>query len=398
MVEQVYKEIDHGVIPTKWEIGLLGDNINEMTDFVAAGSFESLRNNVKVSDNIGYAFYVRLVDIRAGLGHKNQKYVDEQSYKFLSKSNLHGNEVLMANIGANVGETFIMPKLGTPATIAPNMIVIRSNDNKLTYKFLYYYTKSNFGKNRLLDLIAGSGHPKICKTDLKKYIVLIPPSQEQFAITTMLSDVDALINSLDKLVNKKRDIKQAAMQELLTGKKRLPGFGGEWKNKKIAEIAPMQRGFDLPTTQIRRGIYPIVYSNGVLNYHAKYMVKGPGVVTGRSGTIGCVNYIEQNFWPHNTSLWVTDFKKNYPKFIYYLYTFIGFEKFGTGSGVPTLNRNDVHAHEVLIPQTSDEQIAITDALSDIDAEISALEQKCDKIKLLKQGMMQKLLTGRVRLV
>ena len=128
------------------------------------------------------------------------------------------------------------------------------------------------------------------------------------------------------------------------------------------------------------------------------MVKGPGVVTGRSGTIGNVHFVEDNFWPHNTSLWVTNFKGNSPKFIFYLLAYIGLEKFGTGSGVPTLNRNDVHAHKAPVPPTTDEQTAIAAILSDMDAEIGALQAKLTKACDLKQGMMQELLTGRIRLV
>jgi type I restriction enzyme S subunit len=111
-----------------------------------------------------------------------------------------------------------------------------------------------------------------------------------------------------------------------------------------------------------------------------------------------VIFVEQDFWPHNTSLWVTSFKGNDPKFIFFLYTVIGFDQFATGSGVPTLNRNDVHAFKVNIPTIKAEQTAIAATLSDMDAEIVALEAKISKARHLKQGMMQELLTGRIRLV
>ena len=124
-LKESYKQTDFGLIPRDWNFTPLSDLIKEMTDYVASGSFELLRNSVTVSDNYNYALYVRLYDLRLGLGHSSQKYVDKASYTFLSKSNLFGNEVLMANIGANVGETVLMPVLSQPATIAPNMILIR---------------------------------------------------------------------------------------------------------------------------------------------------------------------------------------------------------------------------------------------------------------------------------
>jgi type I restriction enzyme S subunit len=127
------------------------------------------------------------------------------------------------------------------------------------------------------------------------------------------------------------------------------------------------------------------------------MVKVPGVVTGRSGTIGNVHFVDEDFWPHNTALWVTDFKSNDPKFVFYFLSNVGLERFGTGSGVPTLNRNDVHEFQVCVPATSSEQTAIAEVLSNMDAEIATLETRLEKTRALKQGMMQELLTGRIRL-
>ena len=169
-----------------------------------------------------------------------------------------------------------------------------------------------------------------------------------------------------------------------------------WGIKKLSEVAPLQRGFDLPTGKIKKGSYPVVYSNGISNYHNEFKVKGPGVITGRSGTIGKVHYADGNYWPHNTALWVTDFKDNNPRFIYYLYTYVNLEKFATGSGVPTLNRNDVHSFEVLVPSCS-EQKSIAEALSDTDSLIQSIEKLIDKKKKIKQGAMQQLLTGKKRL-
>lgn len=169
-----------------------------------------------------------------------------------------------------------------------------------------------------------------------------------------------------------------------------------WGIKKFSEVAPLQRGFDLPTGKIKKGSYPVVYSNGISNYHNEFKVKGPGVITGRSGTIGKVHYADGNYWPHNTALWVTDFKDNNPRFIYYLYTYVNLEKFATGSGVPTLNRNDVHSFEVLVPSCS-EQKSIAEALSDTDNLIQSIENLIDKKRKIKQGAMQNLLTGKKRL-
>lgn len=170
----------------------------------------------------------------------------------------------------------------------------------------------------------------------------------------------------------------------------------EWEVKRLGEFAPLQRGFDLPTDKIVRGEYPVIYSNGILNYHYEYKAKGPGVVTGRSGTIGKVTFVESNYWPHNTSLWVTDFKGNNPKYVFHLYSYINLSKFASGSGVPTLNRNDVHASKFAIPPIH-EQDKIVEVLDFWDTAIEKQSELIEKFKLRKRALMQQLLTGKKRL-
>ena len=170
----------------------------------------------------------------------------------------------------------------------------------------------------------------------------------------------------------------------------------EWNVKKILDFAPLQRGFDLPTDKIIVGKYPVVYSNGILNYHDEYKAKGPGVVTGRSGTIGKVTYVKSDYWPHNTSLWVTDFKGNNSKYVYYVYEYMGLSKFASGSGVPTLNRNDVHVSKVAIPPI-EEQKHIVEVLELWDTAIERQSELIEKLNLRKRALMQQLLRGKKRL-
>jgi len=169
-----------------------------------------------------------------------------------------------------------------------------------------------------------------------------------------------------------------------------------WEVKRFDEFAPLQRGFDLPVNDIIEGEFPVVFSNGILKHHNDYKAKSPGVVTGRSGTIGNVTFVEKDYWPHNTSLWVTDFKGNKPLFVYYYIIFIGLERFGSGSGVPTLNRNDVHSFKVVIPPLP-EQKAIAQVLSTADAAIHTTEKLIAQKELRKKWLMQQLLTGKMRL-
>ena len=171
---------------------------------------------------------------------------------------------------------------------------------------------------------------------------------------------------------------------------RFPEFSGEWELKSIEHIAPLQRGFDLPKQNINPGCVPIVYSNGILGTHSEGKCIGPGVVTGRSGTIGKLTYVESGpYWPHNTSLWVTNFYGNHEKFVYYLYQHIGIEQYASGSGVPTLNRNDVHRHIAAVP-CIDEQRKIASMLSLIDELIAVQSKIIEEQETLLRSLRHKI--------
>ena len=168
---------------------------------------------------------------------------------------------------------------------------------------------------------------------------------------------------------------------------RFPEFNGEWVLNEMWNIAPLQRGFDLPSGNVLDGTIPVVYSNGILRYHNDYKCKAPAVITGRSGTIGKFTYLDKGYyWPHNTTLWVTDFCHNNPKFIYYLYQTINISQFATGSGVPTLNRNDVHRHRCYLPKSIDEQRKIAAFLSLIDERIAVQNRLIDRLQSLMIGL------------
>jgi type I restriction enzyme S subunit len=367
-LKEGYNLTEVGVIPEDWDVDAT-KNLASITT--------GAKNTQDKNDDGMYPFFVR-----------SQKVERINSYSF------DGEAVLTAGDGVGTGKVFHY--IDGKFDFHQRVYKISNFNEKLDGYFFFLYFSNNF-LNRIMQMTAKSSVDSVRMDMIANMPIPLPPSLEQRAIAEALSDVDVLITSLDQLITKKLNLKQGAMQQLLTGDKRLAGFTGNWEEKKIADVAPLQRGFDLPNRELKRGNYPVVYSNGILNRHSTYKAKAPGVITGRSGTIGKVTFIEEDYFPHNTTLWVTDFKGNNPKFIYYLYLFLKLERFSTGSGVPTLNRNDVHANSISIPPTSREQKAIAQILSDMDAEIEKLEQQREKYKAVKQGMMQELLTGKTRL-
>jgi len=170
-----------------------------------------------------------------------------------------------------------------------------------------------------------------------------------------------------------------------------------WKTIELGQVSTLQRGMDLPKRMRLEGDYPIVTSSGIDDTHSIGPVKGPGVITGRYGTIGRVFFVESDFWPLNTTLYVRDFHGNDPRFIHYLLQTVDFQTHSGKSGVPGVNRNDVHQEFVHIPAALGEQKAIAQTLLDADTLIDSLEQLVTKKRQIKQGTMQELLTGKRRL-
>ncbi|GAA6119026.1 restriction endonuclease subunit S [Acidovorax sp. FG27] len=169
---------------------------------------------------------------------------------------------------------------------------------------------------------------------------------------------------------------------------RLPS---NWQSGELLDFLELQRGVDLPVQDRRDGTVPIFGSNGLLGSHDVGVSDGPGVITGRSGTIGKVFYSESLYWPLNTSLYVRDFKGNLPKFVYYKLDAVGLERFSTGTGVPTLNRNVVHKEPVVFPPLHEQQ-KIAAILTAVDGKLDVIARQIEATQTLKQGLMQTLFT------
>src|SRR5947209_973160 len=169
-----------------------------------------------------------------------------------------------------------------------------------------------------------------------------------------------------------------------------------WRQLSLGEVITLQRGYDLPHKVLKSGTVPSISSSGGIDTHNESRVAGPGVVTGRYGTIGEVFFVSEDFWPLNTTLFVKDFKGNDPLFISFLLRTIDYHSYSGKSGVPGVNRNDLHEIGVSLPPLP-EQRAIATALSDVDALITSMDKLIAKKRDIKQATMQQLLTDKTRL-
>ena len=407
VIHEGYKQTEIGVIPDDWDIASIGD---------IASVIDPQPDHRTPPEDVNGAPYIGISDFNksGGVDWINaRKVIPKAVEKQNSSFEVCYQDIIFGKIGT-IGKPKYVPKVTFKYALSANVLLIKP---KISPVYLMNFFLSDIFNTFLNSELHSTSQAAFGIHKMRKALLPVPPIEEQTAIANALSDVDALIAGLEKLIAKKQAIKTATMQQLLTGRTRLPEFADhpdgtlkgykqtelgeipeDWDVKAIKDFAPLQRGFDLPSTRRIEGNYPVVYSNGVSNYHKDWMVKGPGVITGRSGTLGKVHYVEDNYWPHNTALWVTKFDNVDPKFIFYLFNYVGFERFASGSGVPTLNRNDAHDYRVAIPQFQIEQTAIANILSDMDEEIQSLQQRLDKTRQIKQGMMQELLTGKTRLI
>jgi type I restriction enzyme, S subunit len=261
---------------------------------------------------------------------------------------------------------------------------------------------------------------------LRPYLLPLPPLPEQSAIATALSDVDALLAGLGKLIAKKRDLKLAAMQQLLTGKTRLPGFGGEWVTQRLGDVAILKAriGWQGLTTAeyLDSGDHYLVtgtdFANGRIDWEnchyvmqSRYdqdpyiQVRPRDVLVTKDGTIGKTAFIDKLDRPAtlNSGVFVIRPKDSSfePEFFYFLLISKVFDEFlsqlSAGSTINHLYQKDFVGFTYQLPPTKEEQIVIAEVLSDMDTDLAALEAQRDKTRLLKQGMMQELLTGKTRL-
>ena len=160
----------------------------------------------------------------------------------------------------------------------------------------------------------------------------------------------------------------------------------EVKTCELGDLIEFPRGYDLPKSEFRDGPYPVQSSNGILGYHIDYKVEGPGITIGRSGTVGIPHYLNENFYPHNTTLFVKDFKGNDRKYIYYLLKHLKLNDFKTGSGVPTMNRNHLHPLKVNAFIDKNYQVKLSSILSILDQKIALNNQINEELEAMAKTL------------
>ncbi len=245
----------------------------------------------------------------------------------------------------------------------------------------------------------GASRYKLTKATLACLPCAIPSPKEQRAIADALTDADTLIDSLEQLLTKKRQIKQGAMQELLTGKRRLPGFIKAWTHTTLAQVADMKSGLTITASRLQETYrYPCYGGNGLRGFTDSFTHEGSYALIGRQGALcGNVCLAKGRFYASEHAVVVTTHKNVDVIWLHYVLIRMNLNQYSESSAQPGLSVEKLLKLELNVPEFSEQQ-AIGEILADIDADIEVLEMRLAKTRILKQAMAQALLTGRIRLV
>ncbi|HQF53571.1 MAG TPA: restriction endonuclease subunit S [Fibrobacteria bacterium] len=412
-VPKGYKRTEVGVIPEEWEV----KPVNEFGT-IKTGPFGTLLKASEYTEHDGVPL-ISVGEVRNGFFRISDETprVSEQVTRRLPQYILKTGDIVFGRKGG-VDRSAMVRENEYGWFLGSDGIAIRPS-KELAHEYLGHQFQGSTTKNWLLQNAIGSTMPSLNQEILGRVIIAIPPTvAEQQAIATALSDADALIESLEQLLAKKRQIKQGAMQELLTGKRRLPGFEifpgfkqteigaipEDWKLIAVGEVAKIGRGRVISHKEIAKStssMYPVYSSqtsnDGVMGYLDSFDFDGEyvtwttdganaGTVFYRSGKFNCTNVCG-----------TIKLESDDPRFVSLA---LGIRTYGYVSrqlGNPKLMNDVLKQVKVSMPPLP-EQTAIAAVLSDMDAELEALEAKLEKARQVKQGMMQQLLTGKVRLV
>lgn len=393
-VPEGYKVTEVGVIPEDWELVPIGDifkfknGLNKAKQFFGEGT--PIVNYMDVYKNRGICFK----DIRG-------------------KVTLSSNE--LANYNVQKGDVFFTRTSETPDEIGITAVLLDEPQNTAFSGFILrarpvvdvldidykrYCFSADVVRKEIISKCTYTTRALTNGRVLSKVNIFVPPKPEQKAIAEALSDTDNLIQSVEKLIDKKKKIKHGAMQQLLTGKKRLPGFSEQWEIKKLGDIVSINKGQLITEKDAQDGTIPVIAGGKKpAYYHSFPNRQGKTITISASGAnAGYVGFYTEPIFASDCST-IGENNGYSIEFIYYQLSMLQENIYyaQTGGAQPHIHPKDLKP--LLINYTNlKEQKAIAQVLSDMDAEIEALEEKLEKYKTIKQGMMQELLTGRIRLI
>lgn len=420
-IPQGYKQTELGIIPEDWEV----KSFSQIFDMYPNNTYprDCMNDSRGVVRNIHYGDvlikYPTIIDVeKCAIPYLNE------DVKIKLQKLVQSGDIIIADTAEDetVGKCVEIKNVGNNKIVAGLHTFFCRPTSLFAAGWLGYYINSTNYHNQLIPYITGIKVSSISRTAIQETKLLVPPIAEQRAIAEALSDMDGLIAALDKKIAKKRLLKQGAMQQLLTGKKRLPSFTDKWVEITFGEYVDIYRGgsprpIESYITDSPNGVNWIKI--GDVKPNDKYINKTEERIipdgVSRSRRVDVGDFILSNSMSfgrpyilgidgciHDGWLVIQNYHNSFDKdYLYYLLcsedVMMQYIGMAAGSSVKNLNKEKVASLQLCVPTTIEEQQAIATILSDMDKEIADLEAQRDKYRLLKSGMMQKLLTGQIRL-
>ncbi len=387
------KKTKIGLIPEDWEFSNIGNYCDVITGGTPSTKIEEYFNPPEIP-------WMRSGEIKG--------YKIKSISTFISKKGLENSA---ARILPRKSVVIALAGQGkTRGTTSPLEIKSSCNQSvacmvpngKLNYIFLHYHLSRLYKYIR--NITGDVGREGLNLKLIRKFPLILPPLNEQQKIATILSNVDDLILQTDKIIENLQILKRGLMQRLFTEglghtefkQTRLGKIPKEWEIKKLENILILEYGKGLPKRKRQNGPIPVVGSNGIIDYHNEHLVNGPGIVIGRKGSMGKVSWINENFWPIDTTYFIKIIDNSIDKkWLYYALTNLNLERLSLSDVVPGLNREYAYSRNILIPKLY-EQEQIVKILENIDKIIENEQNYLNNLKNTKKGLMQELLTGKKR--
>ena len=379
-----------------WEQRKLEKVFDTITDYVANGSFESLRKNVNSSDINGFAYLVRLQDA-SNNWQGPWLYTDQHGYEFLKKSRLQPDDIIMANVGS-VGKFFLVPKLDKPMTLAPNAVLIKSSEND--QRFLYQMMLTPEMQYKIFEKTTPGVQSKINKTDFKMIETRLPNMDEQKKMGAFFKQLDDTIALQQRKLDQLNTLKKGLLQKMFADKKhpkpelRFKGFSGDWEQHKLGNISNRLDNLRVPVTASKRekGNTPYYGANGIQDYVSGFTHDGQFVLIAEDGANDVNNYpirfVTGKIWVNNHAHVLQGKIGSVDnKFLTNAIKKVNISTFLVGGSRAKLNADVLMKIKISIP-TMTEQIKIGTMLSKIDNLIALQQSKLDKLNSLKKSLLQ----------
>ena len=397
MIETKFKQTELCQIPEDWDIGTFADFL--ITFSAGATPYRGIPDNF-----VGTIPWISSGELNYCEIENTREHISSDAQKNTHLTLHKPGTFLIAITGLEAAGTrgrcaFVK----IPTTTNQSCLAINSTD-KMTVIYLFWFYRQ-WSDYLAFNFSQGSKQQSFTAEIVKRLPLYAPKYKEQERIAEALSDLDKLIRELDTLIEKKRSIMQGTMQDLLTVRRRLPGFDEPWKEETVDNICIRFDNLRIPVAEAlrKKGNIPYYGANGIQDYVDGFTHDGEYILLAEDGANNLIDYpiryVKGKIWVNNHAH-VLQGKPNKAdtRYLSYGLKTIDFESNIVGNGRAKLNAKTLMDLRVVIPSTTAEQIAIAEVLSDMDAEIETLESKRDKYIAVRQGMMQQLLTGKIRLI